>query len=76
MTRAHRAFTLVELLVVIAIIAVLAGLLLSALTSVRERGRKATCKGNLRQIGMSLSMYADDWGMHPFRGLSDLILNT
>ena len=53
-------FTLVELLIVIAIIAVLLSILLSALTHVRESGRRAVCLSNLRQLGMSVVLYADD----------------
>ncbi len=61
----RNAFTLVEMLVVIAIIAVLAGLLLPALSSARASSRKAACKSNLRQIGLGLAMYADDWRLYP-----------
>ena len=56
----RRAFTLVELLVVIAIVAILAALLLPALASARDRGRKAACLSNLRQIGIGLLSYATD----------------
>jgi prepilin-type N-terminal cleavage/methylation domain-containing protein/prepilin-type processing-associated H-X9-DG protein len=59
--RAPKAFTLIELLVVIAIIAVLMGVLMPALQRVREQAREVTCRNNLRQYGLAMVMYLDDW---------------
>jgi prepilin-type N-terminal cleavage/methylation domain-containing protein/prepilin-type processing-associated H-X9-DG protein len=55
------AFTLLELLVVVAVIGVLTGLLLPTLGRAREAGRSAACLGNLRQIGLSLQLYVQDY---------------
>src|SRR5690348_2890588 len=58
--RTRKGFTLVELLVVIAIISLLAALLLPALREARERGRRAVCVSNLRQLFLAANLYADD----------------
>ena len=64
MKKSSRGFTLIELLVVIAIIAILAAILFPVFARARENARRASCQSNLKQIGLGILQYVQDYDEH------------
>ena len=62
--KGYRGFTLIELLVVIAIISILAAILFPVFARARENARRASCMSNLKQIGLAVMMYTQDYDEH------------
>lgn len=66
----REGMTLIELLIVLGVIAVIAGLVFSAMMQTRKRANLATCINNLRQLVLAVHAYEEDWGNIPMRYLS------
>jgi len=67
-----RAFTLIELLVVVAIISILAAILFPVFARARENARRASCMSNVKQMGLGMMMYVQDYdGTYPLRQTAD-----
>jgi len=74
--KSKRAFTLIEMLVVIAIVAILAALLLPALSRGKDSAKSAACKSNLRQLGIAVNLYATETGYYPASEHLDLAVSS
>ena len=69
---AERGFTLVDILVSIAVMGLLIGILLPSISRVRESARRVICQSNLKQVGLGITMYADDnYGLIPASAFGD-----
>ncbi|MGD9497909.1 MAG: DUF1559 domain-containing protein [Armatimonadota bacterium] len=72
----RRGFTLIELLVVIAIIAILAAILFPVFAKAREKARQTSCLSNLKQLGMGIYMYAQDYDERMIRYYRYMTIST